>query len=120
MKHECDRVRTLHRGGAGWLKSLTPAGASAAAIFGDSIFARLERFEAHVVKAADDEIAAQLVFLAHRVHVAGAALERFIGGPALRPLMTGARQATPPKGYPIRVDFLRSPTFGPNTRDTKS
>lgn len=45
MKHECDRVRTLHRGGAGWLQSLTPAGARAAAVFSDGIFARLERFE---------------------------------------------------------------------------
>jgi flavin-dependent dehydrogenase len=42
-------------------------------------------------------------------------MTRFVTGRALRPLLAGARQAGPVKGYPIRVDFLRSPTFGPRT-----
>jgi phytoene/squalene synthetase len=46
MRFECDRLRTLHRGGAGWLTALTPAGARAAAIFGRSVLRRLDHFEA--------------------------------------------------------------------------
>ncbi|MCC7192374.1 MAG: squalene/phytoene synthase family protein [Phycisphaeraceae bacterium] len=45
MKQQCERIRTLYHGGTGWLKSLPPSGNRAAAIFGDSIFAQLERFE---------------------------------------------------------------------------
>jgi flavin-dependent dehydrogenase len=30
-------------------------------------------------------------------------------------LLRGGRQVGPVKGYPIRVDFLRAPTFAPNT-----
>lgn len=40
------------------------------------------------------------------------AFHRFVGGlPSLR----GAQQTGPVKGYPIRVDFLRAPTFAQNT-----
>jgi geranylgeranyl reductase family protein len=46
---------------------------------------------------------------------AAAAFERFVQGPATRGLLDGARQEGPVKGYPIRVDFLGAPTFGPNT-----
>ena len=46
---------------------------------------------------------------------AAAAFEQFVQGPATRQLLEGARQRGPLKGYPIRVDFLRAPTFGPNT-----
>jgi geranylgeranyl reductase family protein len=46
---------------------------------------------------------------------ASQAFERFIRGAALRPLLEGARQAGPLKGYPIRVDFLHAPTFGERT-----
>jgi geranylgeranyl reductase family protein len=31
------------------------------------------------------------------------------------PVLAGARQVGPVKGYPIRVDFLTAPTFGPRT-----
>jgi menaquinone-9 beta-reductase len=33
----------------------------------------------------------------------------------MRPLLAGARQVGPVKGYPIRVDFLRAPTFAGRT-----
>jgi geranylgeranyl reductase family protein len=42
---------------------------------------------------------------------AGQAFDRFIRSAALRPMLDGARQDGPLKGYPIRVDFLRAPTF---------
>jgi geranylgeranyl reductase family protein len=38
------------------------------------------------------------------------AMERFVHGKAVGSILDGARQAAPVKGYPIRVDFLRSPT----------
>jgi flavin-dependent dehydrogenase len=38
------------------------------------------------------------------------AYERFVSGRALRPVLAGATQTGPLKGYPIRVDFLRAPT----------
>jgi menaquinone-9 beta-reductase len=40
------------------------------------------------------------------------AFERFASG---SPLLRGARQVGPVKGYPIRVDFLRAPTYTTNT-----
>jgi geranylgeranyl reductase family protein len=40
------------------------------------------------------------------------AFERFVQRSAL---LDGARQVGPVKGYPIRVDFLRAPTFARNT-----
>ncbi|MBV9578967.1 MAG: geranylgeranyl reductase family protein [Chloroflexi bacterium] len=43
------------------------------------------------------------------------AFERFIRTRAIATLLNGARQAGPVKGYPIRVDFLRSPTFARHT-----
>lgn len=43
------------------------------------------------------------------------AMERFTRGRQMRDLLAGARQDGPLKGYPIRVDFLRSPTIAPNT-----
>lgn len=46
---------------------------------------------------------------------ASQAFERFVQGRALRPLLAGARQAGPLKGYPIRVDFLKAPTFAQRT-----
>jgi menaquinone-9 beta-reductase len=46
---------------------------------------------------------------------ASQAFARFIQGDALRPLLDGARQAGPLKGYPIRVDFLQAPTFAEHT-----
>ncbi len=38
-----------------------------------------------------------------------AAMDHFTSG------LTGLKQVGPLKGYPIRVDFLRAPTFAPNT-----
>ena len=46
---------------------------------------------------------------------ASQAFERFIRGTALRPMLDGARQDGPLKGYPIRVDFLQAPTFAERT-----
>ncbi len=46
---------------------------------------------------------------------ASQAFERFIHGTALRPMLDGARQDGPLKGYPIRVDFLQAPTFAERT-----
>jgi geranylgeranyl reductase family protein len=43
------------------------------------------------------------------------AFERFVAGHAMRSLLEGAHQVGPVKGYPIRVDFLRSPTFARRT-----
>ncbi len=43
------------------------------------------------------------------------AFERFTRNRAVSNLLEGARQTGPLKGYPIRVDFLRAPTFAPNT-----
>ena len=49
-------------------------------------------------------------FLPHgRSGTTAAAMERFTSG------IHGLRQVGPLKGYPIRVDFLRAPTFAPNT-----
>ncbi len=46
---------------------------------------------------------------------AHAAFDTFIQSPPLQKLLSGARQAGPIKGFPIRVDFARSPTFGERT-----
>jgi geranylgeranyl reductase family protein len=55
-------------------------------------------------------------FLPHRRSgTARQAFERFARVRAISALLTGARQTGPLKGYPIRVDFLRAPTFAPNT-----
>jgi geranylgeranyl reductase family protein len=43
------------------------------------------------------------------------AFERFARVGRISKLLAGARQTGPLKGYPIRVDFLRAPTFAPNT-----
>ena len=43
------------------------------------------------------------------------AFERFIGGPAVAKLLSGAHQVGPMKGYPIRVDCFRAPTSAPHT-----
>ncbi len=55
-------------------------------------------------------------FLPHRRSgTAAQAFDRFTRVGAISRLLDGARQTGPLKGYPIRVDFLRAPTFGPNT-----
>jgi flavin-dependent dehydrogenase len=46
---------------------------------------------------------------------AGLAFDHFIRSTALRPMLDGARQDGPLKGYPIRVDFLQAPTFAERT-----
>jgi geranylgeranyl reductase family protein len=46
---------------------------------------------------------------------ASQAFVRFTHSAALRPMLAGARQDGPLKGYPIRVDFLKSPTFAERT-----
>jgi menaquinone-9 beta-reductase len=46
---------------------------------------------------------------------AKAAFEHFLTMPAMRDQLAGATQVGPLKGYPIRVDFLDSPTYGPRT-----
>jgi flavin-dependent dehydrogenase len=43
------------------------------------------------------------------------AMQRFINGHAIAPFLGGARQTGPVKGYPIRVDFLTSPTTAERT-----
>jgi geranylgeranyl reductase family protein len=50
-----------------------------------------------------------------RSETAGKAMQRFITGKAIGPLLHGARQVGPVKGYPIRVDFLTSPTYADRT-----
>ncbi len=46
---------------------------------------------------------------------AAQAMARFTASRPMRALLDGARQDGPLKGYPIRVDFLRSPTTAPHT-----
>jgi len=46
---------------------------------------------------------------------ARSAFDTFIQSPPLQKLLAGARQAGPIKGFPIRVDFARSLTFGERT-----
>jgi menaquinone-9 beta-reductase len=46
---------------------------------------------------------------------AHAAFDTFIQSPPLQSLLDEARQTSPVKGFPIRVDFARSPTFGERT-----
>jgi len=46
---------------------------------------------------------------------AHSAFDFFIQSPPLQKLLDGARQASPIKGFPIRVDFARSPSFGERT-----
>ncbi|HYX51747.1 MAG TPA: NAD(P)/FAD-dependent oxidoreductase, partial [Ktedonobacteraceae bacterium] len=41
--------------------------------------------------------------------------EAFIQSPPLQRLLDGGRQTSPIKGFPIRVDFARSPTYGERT-----
>src|SRR5207244_2913420 len=51
-------------------------------------------------------------------HGSGTASQAFAGftrSTALRPMLEGARQVGPLKGYPIRVDFLKAPTFAART-----
>jgi len=43
------------------------------------------------------------------------AFEAFIQSPPLQSLLDGSRQTGPIKGFPIRVDFARSPTYGERT-----
>jgi flavin-dependent dehydrogenase len=43
------------------------------------------------------------------------AFQRFARLRSVAPTLHGARQIGPLKGYPIRVDFLRAPTFAQNT-----
>jgi geranylgeranyl reductase family protein len=55
-------------------------------------------------------------FLPHRRSgTATQVLHRFTGGGRVARTIAGARQNGPTKGYPIRVDFLRSPTFADRT-----
>src|SRR5437667_2079992 len=46
---------------------------------------------------------------------AHSAFDTIIQSPPLQKLLGGARQASPIKGFPIRVDFARSPTFSERT-----
>ncbi len=46
---------------------------------------------------------------------AHAAFDAFVQSPALQRLLAGAQRTGPIKGYPLRVDFARSPTFGERT-----
>ena len=46
---------------------------------------------------------------------AHSAFDAFIQSPPLQRLLDGGRQTGPLKGFPIRVDFARSPTFGERT-----
>jgi flavin-dependent dehydrogenase len=50
-----------------------------------------------------------------RSGTAAQAFQRFTTSRAVHRLLGRGRQAGPVKGYPIRVDFLRAPTFAPNT-----
>jgi geranylgeranyl reductase family protein len=43
------------------------------------------------------------------------AFNTFIQSPPLQRLLDGSKQASPIKGFPIRVDFARSPTYGERT-----
>lgn len=46
---------------------------------------------------------------------ASATLRDFLAHPAVQPLFRQAEQLGPVKGFPLRTDFHRSPTFGPRT-----
>jgi geranylgeranyl reductase family protein len=46
---------------------------------------------------------------------AHSAFNTFIQSPPLQQILAGSRQVSPIKGFPIRVDFARSPTFGERT-----
>jgi flavin-dependent dehydrogenase len=50
-----------------------------------------------------------------RSGTAAPAFERFARGTAVRRILAGARRVGPVKGYPIRVDFLSSPTYAHRT-----
>jgi geranylgeranyl reductase family protein len=50
-----------------------------------------------------------------RSGTAAQAMNRFIRGRAIQSVLEGARQTSPIKGYPIRVDFLASPTTADRT-----
>ena len=55
-------------------------------------------------------------FLPHkRSQTATHVFDHFLRQPTLKALLNGARQTGPLKGYPIRVDFLTSPTFAERT-----
>jgi flavin-dependent dehydrogenase len=50
-----------------------------------------------------------------RIRAAGtarAAFDAFVQAPALRAMLTGAVQAGPIMGYPLRMDFAAAPTYG--------
>jgi geranylgeranyl reductase family protein len=51
----------------------------------------------------------------HSGRTGSQAFSRFVAGKAMQPLLDGARQVSPLKGYPIRVDFLTAPTFAERT-----
>jgi geranylgeranyl reductase family protein len=46
---------------------------------------------------------------------AHAAFDTFIKSPPIQELLEGGKQSGPLKGFPIRVDFARSPTYGERT-----
>jgi flavin-dependent dehydrogenase len=46
------------------------------------------------------------------------AFDAFIQSPPIQSLLDGSRQTGPIKGFPIRVDFARSPTYGERTMIT--
>jgi geranylgeranyl reductase family protein len=50
-----------------------------------------------------------------RSGTAAQAFQRFTHVRSIAETLRGAHQIGPLKGYPIRVDFLRAPTFAPNT-----
>jgi flavin-dependent dehydrogenase len=49
------------------------------------------------------------------IGIAPQVFARFVGQPALAAMLKGSKRVGPVKGYPIRVDFRRSPTFGTRT-----
>jgi menaquinone-9 beta-reductase len=52
-------------------------------------------------------------FYAHkRAGSAAETFKHFVANPALRAMLSSARQISPMKGYPLRCDFARAPTHG--------
>lgn len=49
-------------------------------------------------------------FTRARTTSAARAFEQFVANPALQPMLAGAKQVGPMKGYPLRADFTTAPT----------
>ncbi|MFN8499579.1 MAG: geranylgeranyl reductase family protein [Anaerolineae bacterium] len=50
-----------------------------------------------------------------RKETSAQAFQKFIATPTLKAMLDGARQVGPVKGYPLRMDFAQSPTYGERT-----